>query len=167
MAPRYSPEIDEVFRWFGIVAHNIQTLEADMINILLLVGRIYDQSVSIEQLKNHELIFLKKTMGQLLNKLTKDDFIKNDIPSIWEQARIKRNYIVHHFYYTNSTKLYTSKGCEELIKELKKDSKLFEMAISEARSMSNELYQKSIGDLDGLKRFMDKDLERMIKEEFN
>ena len=33
----YSKEIQTVFRWFGIAAHNIQVFEADLISLMLLL----------------------------------------------------------------------------------------------------------------------------------
>lgn len=70
MEKRYASEADEVFHSFGKAAHYAQVFEADVINILLLVGATSGEAMYQEELLDLEGILSKKTLGQLLDRIS-------------------------------------------------------------------------------------------------
>ena len=165
MSPDYASEVKEVFHWFGIVVHNIQTFEADVINLLLIVARNSGQVISKDQLYEQERIFSKRTLGRLLRELSSDLINRVGVSTEWEQALKLRNDLIYRFFYENSLKLYKSDGCQQLVEELKQASRQFEVAIMDARTLAEIIYEMSGVDPDSLKKLISYDLERTLLEE--
>ena len=112
-------QLNAVFACFGSAAQHAQLFEQGLAKFLVVYNKICSDSVSIEELDAVASNLRKRTMGQLLAKLSKHVTINDaSVSEQFTNALKKRNYLMHEFFLERNTELESSEGRMRLLAEL-------------------------------------------------
>lgn len=121
----YGPK--EVFAFFGLASYCAQVLEKGL--TLMLVSfrhkglRITRSEFDVLYAKHN-----KKTLGQLILRARKSISIPNDVDSLLDEALLKRNWLIHHYFADRSVQFDTEIGRRQMLSELQALIRIFREA---------------------------------------
>lgn len=123
-------ELQRVFARFGEAASHSQSLEAALVNLLLVRCQFAAQALDASQISSLESIWTRKTMGALLSDVRDRGYLSEEQLSDLESARERRNYLIHRFFYENAEALSLASRWDQLEIELVEISSSFKRAIA-------------------------------------
>lgn len=144
------PEYDdpkELYAFFGLASYCAGLLEASLINLLAAI-RISSPGV-IPAVHSDEIFDALSglTFGQLLKETQKVVRISPATLELLEEARQKRNYLIHRFFFAHAETALTSGGIQKMIDELRDMALLFRRADEKADALWRRAW-KAIGATD-------------------
>jgi hypothetical protein len=101
-------------------------MEYDLVSIWMLDSLKQGISLTQQDLLVFQGTWGKKTFGQLLNPLQKNNWISEEIKEFLEQLRLTRNRLMHVFFIDSSTNLLTKDGRKLILAEAKQIGELLE-----------------------------------------
>ncbi len=118
------PTVAEVYEWFGATSYSAQVLEQGILMTLVVLdskGNI----TTPEQWDAFYERYDRKTLGQMLRKLsTKHDF-PDGFEELLDSALKERNRLAHHFFADHSEDFIFPEGRFKMIKDLESMMDLF------------------------------------------
>jgi hypothetical protein len=108
----------EVFARFGLAAYNAQSLEYELISLLLLFQRTNMATIDLEALFSTEQLLSKRTLGQLINQLRTKISFDSSYEEMLITALEKRNYLMHRFFHHHAYNLPLKSGRDMMVEEL-------------------------------------------------
>jgi hypothetical protein len=122
--PPYSESA--VFTWFGVAAAAAQTFETSLATFTIIMhlseipGRI-PSNLTENPFKSLE----KKTMGRVLSQAREIISFHKSLDESLQEAVNTRNYLFHHFFPSNSSKMESEVGRGVIVEDLQKAIRLF------------------------------------------
>ena len=130
-------QLNEVFARFGLAAQHAQLFEEALGNFLLAHNKIFPASLGAGTLEEFEAEIPKRTMGSLLREVNEHlNIIGGNSARRMDDALLKRNHLMHHFFLKSREKLETEEGRMDGIKELEK----MIVEFKEAHELINKIY---------------------------
>ena len=123
-------KLQRVFARFGEAASHSQSLEAALVNLLLVRCQFAPQALDVSQISSMESIWSRKTMGGLLSDVRDRGYLSEEQLSDLEIVRGRRNYLIHRFFYENAEALTLASRWDQLETELINISSSFKRAIA-------------------------------------
>jgi len=112
-------QTNAVFACFGSAAQHAQLFEQGLSRFLITYNKLCNDDLSIEKLDAIASGLHKKTMGQLLKKLSQHVTVEDDsVFGEFEVALRQRNYLMHEFFLERNSELESEEGRMRLLKEL-------------------------------------------------
>jgi hypothetical protein len=68
----------------------------------------------------------RQTLGRLINRLRKTTSVSQDFEAALAEALVKRNWLVHHYFWDRAGQFMTSEGRNSMIRELKDIAHFFD-----------------------------------------
>jgi len=100
-------------------ARHAQLFEEGLAKFLIVYNRITKDSLRIEDFDATEDRIRRKTMGQLINELSKHvSFPNNEVPGYFDEALKKRNFLMHRFFLERESGMSTQDERLGLISEI-------------------------------------------------
>ena len=153
----------DVFAWYGGAAYYSQCFEIELSILLLHSTHIKQEEWTKRSLeKVHEKIS-KMTLGQLIKELKKTFEISPYLEGRLSKYLEKRNYLIHNFFYENSYKLPLINGCNDMIEELQKITKIFQEADSIAMDLNKQVRKRAGISEEKLQASINKMVDEQIK----
>jgi len=122
----------EVFAFFGLCSYYCQILEQGLVNLavaLRIGGHSILAGLDIDSLFDDKR---KKTLGQLINEVSRHITISEKLENSLISALSDRNYIAHSFFVAHDIGFSSEHGRKNMIKELRE-------IIFRVQSIDNEL----------------------------
>ncbi len=119
--------VKEVYAFYGLAAYLGQVLEKGIVN-MLVVFRSAGIPITQEQVDDLFVKYNRRTLGQLLQDARSLAAISLDVQKVLDEALMKRNRLIHHFFAEHSAAFMTESGSEEMIEELRGMAALFQEA---------------------------------------
>ena len=125
----HEPDYDdpkEPYAFFGLAAYYAQCFEQSLI---LLTVALRVASVTPISEASFDGIFDKldrKTMGSLIEQVSKLTRIDNTLAIQFSELLAKRNYLMHHFFEKNAAKFFSDEGRRAMLDELRSLAQLFQ-----------------------------------------
>lgn len=121
-------QLNAVFACFGSAAQRGLDYEIALEKFLLTFNKIF-KKLTQQDLEAIETELQKKTIGSLLKEFKKHVTVSDStIKQFLDNARDKRNFLIHHFFRQRQAKFDTEKGRMEMLAELVSIEKELEMA---------------------------------------
>jgi hypothetical protein len=113
----------EVYIQFGIAAELAQGLEVDAGNVALAYLALFFDADKItpdqtEWVRSLTEDLNRKTLGQLLRSIKNIATHGDEILKAWDEALVKRNYLMHRFFPFHNFALFSVEGRREMLAEL-------------------------------------------------
>jgi hypothetical protein len=110
-------QVNAVFACFGSAAQHAQAFEEELRRFLTNFNKLFKTHFELNELEDPKKT--KKTMGGLLKQLRKRVTVKDQhVNRKFDQALVKRNFLIHHFFLKRGAKLKTVEGRMGLLQEL-------------------------------------------------
>jgi hypothetical protein len=128
-------QLNEVYRLYGIAAHNCCNIEFRIVSLLL--GPKWREAEDLNPEKVQEIYdkLNRLTLGALLREYKQHFTLTEQQLSLAEDVLEKRNYLTHHFFGNHGKRMQDSKVLEQMISELKSLIVIFQ---SVSRSLDPE-----------------------------
>ncbi|MFZ3149899.1 MAG: hypothetical protein WA137_12790 [Methanothrix sp.] len=117
----------EVYAFFGLASYSAQVLEKG-ITIMVVAFRCKGLRITRSELDTLYAEHNKKTFGQLLVRARKIISIPDDIDSLLEEALLKRNWLMHHYFADRAAQFMTEIGRRQMLSELQSLIQIFREA---------------------------------------
>ncbi len=112
-------QLNAVFACFGSAAQHAQLFEQGLAEFLIAYNRICSDSIAIDDLEAGTSSLRRRTMGQLLRKLSEHVTIEEiSVSDCFSTALKSRNYLMHEFFLKKNSELETAEGRMQLLVEL-------------------------------------------------
>ena len=131
----------DVFTYFGLAVYSSQSLEQQLVNLLMLMKLSEGKIPTEEDFTEIYQRKLSSSLGQLVQEIqhhfpfTKEETIQ--LTRIWKQ----RNYIVHDYVKERIQETFSPGGRYRMIRELTKFSDQAQMLEKKLQGYSRELYR--------------------------
>ncbi|MEI8173697.1 MAG: hypothetical protein WCH07_09475 [Deltaproteobacteria bacterium] len=134
-----SEQLKELYRLYGIAAHNCCNMEYRI--VYLLLGPKWEETEKLNPEKVPEIFekLTKLTLGSLLKEYKQHFNLTEQQLSLAEEVLEKRNYLAHHFFGNYGKRMHDPKVLEKMTSELKSLIVLFQ---SVSRSLDPEQWQR-------------------------
>ncbi|OGS90448.1 MAG: hypothetical protein A2Z95_04375 [Gallionellales bacterium GWA2_60_18] len=135
-----SAQLNELYRLYGIAAHNCSNIEYRI--VYLLLGPKWKQTANL----NSEIVVeiydkLQRLPLGVLLKEYKQHFIFSDKQrELMDSVLEKRNYLMHRFFGAYGKKMHDPRVQEQMISELKDLTSIFQ---SVSRSLDPETWKQA------------------------
>jgi hypothetical protein len=111
--------LEDVYYCYGAAINFIQVLETQLINMLLMVHRQENPSITrSEYFRFKAKLYEKETLGRLIERVGKKVQVPRQISGNLEVILEKRNMLAHHFFRQHFDKLETPEGRRDWVLEL-------------------------------------------------
>jgi hypothetical protein len=114
----------EVYAFFGLASYSAQVLEKG-ITIMVVAFRCKGLRITRSEFDTLYAEHNKKTFGQLLVRARKIISIPDDIDSLLEEALLKRNWLMHHYFADRAAQFMTETGRRQMLSELQSLIRIF------------------------------------------
>jgi hypothetical protein len=114
----------EVYAFFGLASFSAQVLEKGIIN-MVVAFRCKGLRITRSEFDTLYAEHNKKTFGQLLNRARKIISIPDDIDSLLDEALLKRNWLMHHYFADRAAQFMTEIGRRQMLSELQSLIRIF------------------------------------------
>ena len=132
----------EVFAFFGLASYHAQVLEKGL-TIIVVAFRCKGLHITRNEFDALYTEHNKITLGQLLNKARKSIPIPNEVDAILEEALLKRNWLVHHYFADRAVQFNTEIGRRQMLSELKALIRIFTEADHATEKMYTPILEES------------------------
>ena len=109
----------ETFAVYGLAMYHAQCVEK---SLAIMVSSIFNKDfVNTEGPDEREVIqdaFFRKTTGQLITQLRKQVSVPADLNDKLNEAREKRNWLAHEYFWDRSGEVMTNRGRDKMLSEL-------------------------------------------------
>lgn len=119
--------LKEVYVRYAIAANLAQQVEGSLQTLMMLAIKA-EQGLDYEGYKALESVWSRKTLGALIRCANERFGPSSVLDPLLEEARVKRNYLIHHFFNANAERFFDSRHYSALLAELKSVSALMEEA---------------------------------------
>ena len=150
----------ETFARYGLAMYHAQCVEK---SLAILVSSIYNKDFLTSTPNKREEIqdeSFDKTIGRLLTRMRKQITIPPNLNRSLDDARYKRNWLAHEYFWVRAGELMTTHGREKMIDELTELSEFF----SRVDSHLTSIYDKWVKKIGVTQQMIDKNLKDMTKE---
>jgi hypothetical protein len=133
------PQVVEVFARFGRAIYMANVVEDSLVRALMQVnfmkmkeafikaqGKGFDRAKLSADWDAYEKVQRDKTMGQLGNLVKESTDFGDALKKRIDNARDRRNFLAHHYFYANAFDMPAKEGREKIIAELIADAETFE-----------------------------------------
>jgi hypothetical protein len=116
----------ETFALYGLAMYHAQCVEK---SLAIMVSSVFnkdfvDANNPIEREVIQDAVF-SKTIGQLITRLRKQVSVPSNLNGKLSEAREKRNWLAHEYFWARSGEIMTIRGREKMICELTEISEWF------------------------------------------
>lgn len=134
-----SGQLNELYRLYGIAAHNCSNIEYRI--VYLLLGPKWKQTVDLNPEKVTEVYdkLQRLPLGALLKEYKQHFTFTDKQRELMDSVLEKRNYLMHRFFGAHGTKMHDPAVQEKMISELKDLVFIFQ---SVSRSLDPETWKK-------------------------
>lgn len=115
----------ETFARYGVAMYHAQCVEK---SLAILITTVLNTKFLSSKPDQRDAMFddaLDKAIGKLLKRLKQKIQVPPNLDRNLEEARKKRNWLAHDFFWDRAGELQTSRGREKLIAELDRLSDFF------------------------------------------
>lgn len=148
--PDEESQTREIYAQFGLAAYTASVFEEGLAiegTMLALVDEVRKRAIKTEAewQKRHDEQMARAhalTLGGALSRLGKLMKMPDDLQKLFEDAREKRNYLLHHFFRTEIHEFYTAGGRLRMHDKLLTYVDLFLRADQQLMNATSELRQK-------------------------
>ncbi len=137
------PALREVYAWYGAAALDANSLDLDLVVILLMLARLDNPRIPAADLAKRDETLDKHTMGQLLKALRAVVVLPRETDELLTQALANRNDLAHHFWHRECEKLHSPKGCAELVAQLRSLSASFRSVLRHTSGIVSALARRT------------------------
>ena len=132
-------QLNELYRLYGIAAHNCSNIEYRI--VYLLLGPKWKQTENLNPEKVTEVYdkLQRLPLGSLLNEYKQHFSFTEKQLELMNTVLEKRNYLMHRFFGTYGKKMHDPAVQEKIISELKELVFIFQ---SVSRSLDPETWKK-------------------------
>lgn len=119
--------LKEIYVCYAVAANLAQQVEGNLQTLMMMAIKA-EQGLDYEGYRALEGVWSHKTLGALIRCVNERFGPSLVLAPLLEEARTKRNHLIHHFFNVNAERLLNSRHYPELIAELKSISSLMEEA---------------------------------------
>jgi len=113
-----SERLSELYRLYGIAAHNCANIEYRMAFLLLGPKWAILEDLEPEKIREvYEQLYLKP-LGTLLQTFKSHYDVSEEAQNVWTNVLEKRNYLIHRFFGEYGKKMHHEETIEKMISEL-------------------------------------------------
>ncbi len=153
----YGPK--EVFAFFGLASYSAQVLEKGLI-IMVIAFRCKGLRITRREFDVLYAEYNKKTLGQLLIRARKSISIPDNVDSLLDEALLKRNWLMHHYFADRAVQFTTEIGRRQMLSELQSLIRIF----IEADLATESIYTPILEEFGVTGESVEKLIEEMVKE---
>jgi hypothetical protein len=113
-----SEQIREVYARYGLAMYQAQCVERGLAILLATAYRPGLTKITRSQYKELLESLFKKSFGGLTTHLRKSVNVPDDLEGALQEARNKRNWLAHHYFWDRAGHFMTDKGRWSMIDEL-------------------------------------------------
>ena len=135
-----SEQLNELYRLYGIAAHNCCNIEYRIVHLLLGPKWKKTEELNPEKVREVYEKLNKLTLGALLKEYKQHFTFNEQQLSLMENVLEKRNYLAHNFFGNYGKQMHDPKVLEKMTSELKGLIVVFQ---SVSRSLDPEQWQKT------------------------
>ena len=138
-----SPLSRELYFYYGVAAHSAQSLEKELCLLLYFpqLSRVKQLDETNVEKAYEELD--KKELGKLLKILRGHFTVDQKFDSKLDEARKKRNFLIHHFFADNAQRLSDPSSLPVLTQELKSIAILLQEVLHTIRPFNQKLREEA------------------------
>ncbi|MCF5888247.1 hypothetical protein [Aeromonas veronii] len=132
----------EVYAFYGLAAFHAQCAEKSLVNFAMGY-RVLDETILTQE--QWLEIYDKtndKTFGRLLGEVKSKAGLSHDLKIYLEDALRKRNWLAHDFFYDYASHFSDFEGRVEMINELQRLIRTFQIADHEIEKLSLKIWEK-------------------------
>jgi hypothetical protein len=118
----FSPK--EVYAFFGLACYQAQVLEKG-VSIMVVAFKCKGLPITRNDFDAIYSEHNKKTLGQLLARAKKAILISEYMEFLLEEALLKRNWLMHHYFADRSIQFMREEGRRKMISELQSLIQIF------------------------------------------
>jgi hypothetical protein len=151
--------IKEVYAFFGLASYYAQVLEKS-ITIMVVAFRCKGLRITRSEFDALYAESNKKTFGQLLIRARKFISISDDTDSLLDEALLKRNWLMHHYFADRAVQFEMESGRRQMISELQSLIRIF----AEADHAIDPIYHPVLEEFGVTEERVKQLIENMIDE---
>lgn len=124
-SPRQGGDEKEVYAFYGLASYTAQVAERGLVQLALLLRL---QGVHGETQATYDRKYdaiSRQTFGQILQELSEDQFLEDDLRSLLTKALKARNRLTHHFFWDYAEQFFSEEGRLRMIQELQDATAIF------------------------------------------
>lgn len=114
-----SAQLSELYRLYGIAAHNCCNIEYRIVYLLLGPKWKETEKLNPEKVRDIYEKLSRSTLGTLLKEYKQHFNLTEQHLSLAEDVLEKRNYLAHHFFGNHGKQMHDPKVLEKMTSELK------------------------------------------------
>ncbi|VVB67360.1 Uncharacterised protein [uncultured archaeon] len=153
----YGPK--EVYAFFGLASYYAQVMEKGLM-IMVVAFRCKGLRITRSQFDALFAEHNKKTLGQLLIRARESTSIPREIDSLLDEALLKRNWLMHHYFADRSVHFNTEIGRRQMLYELQSLIRIF----IEADRATESVYMPILEEFGVTENTTEKLIEEMVKD---
>ncbi len=153
----YGPK--EVFAFFGLASYQAQVLEKGII-LMIVAFRCRGLHITRSEFDVLYAEYNKETLGQLLNRARRLISIPNDMESLLDEALLKRNWLMHHYFADRAVQFTTEIGRHLMLSELQSLIRIF----TETDHATESIYTPILEEFGITEESVEKSIEELIEE---
>jgi hypothetical protein len=117
-ALKESPELNEVYRRYGIAAHHCANIEYRLAMFLFDPMWASEDKLTEDRIEKIKQKIYQMTLGQIISHVKRYYKLDRDQEQYLTEILEKRNYLMHDFYGRYGTKMHLNETLRHMIKEL-------------------------------------------------
>jgi hypothetical protein len=110
---------EDVFAMYGATAYYAQMFEIGLRSILLLAHILKDPSMTKAGVEQRSLKITRSNIGLLLTEIKKRYPVQPELEKSFNELRVKRNDLIHHYFFNNAFRMTNDEGRKAVAVELK------------------------------------------------
>jgi hypothetical protein len=150
----------ETFAHYGLAMYHAQCVEK---SLAILVSSVFNKEFLPSDLNRRDEIqdeVFARTIGQLVTRIRKQISVPLNLDRTLEDARQKRNWLAHEYFWERAGEVVTTRGRNKMIDELTELSDFFSRM--DAHLVS--IYEKWIKKVGIPQTVIDESLKKLISE---
>lgn len=113
-----SPELNEVYRLYGIAAHHCANIEYRLLMFLFDPMWASTPDLTQEKIEKIQQEIYRMPLGQLITQIKRHYALDDKQENYLKEVLGKRNYLMHRFFGNHGTKMHLPKTLLEMKEEL-------------------------------------------------
>jgi len=134
----------ETFALYGLAMYHAQCVEK---SIAIMVSSVFNNDfINADGPDEREVIqdaVFSKTIGQLIKRLRKQVPVPSSLDMKLNEARAKRNWLAHEYFWTRAGEIMTTRGRDKMICELRETAEWFSNVDEHLTSIYEKLIVKA------------------------
>ena len=133
-------EHKDVYAHFGLAVYWVQCFETSLTNVLILDARLNGTATTPEAIEALEKSLQNtKTLGGLIKHSRTQALLPEEAKALVNQALVKRNFLIHHFFRERAFGFMTATGRKKLLTELRETQAIVCLADQKATALYMDL----------------------------